>query len=468
MAEQSPVAVDAHYDLIILGAGSGNSIPDERFDDMSIAIVEEGLFGGTCLNAGCIPTKMMVYAADRALEARDSSKYGIDTQFEGSRWQDMVTRIFPDRIDQIAAGGEAYRRGPQTPNITVYDGHAVFVAPRTLQTAQAGVSKTISADQVIVAAGSRAVIPPDIEKSGVRYRTNWDIMRMPEQPESLLIYGGGYIAMEFAHVFDALGTKVTVVARSNQVLKHLDQDVAAAFNEVASTRWDIRYNTLITTVEEVNGRVVATLSDGSTVEADELLVATGRRSNADQLNLEAAGIAMVDDRMEVDEYGRSTTAEGVWALGDVSSPYLLKHVANAEARVVQHNVLNHDDLQKLPHDFVPAAVFTYPQIASVGMTEAEARSAGLDVTIKIQKYGDVAYGWAMEDQHNIVKLIADRSTGLLVGAHLMGPQAPTLIQQLIMMMVYKIDARTAARAQYWIHPALSEVVENALLGLDFS
>ncbi|MGO1562042.1 MAG: FAD-dependent oxidoreductase, partial [Actinomycetaceae bacterium] len=211
------------------------------------------------------------------------------------------------------------------------------------------------------------------------------------------------------------------------------------------------------------------LDDGSSVNGEALLVATGRAPNGDQLDLDAAGIATTPDgRVEVDRFGRSTSAPGVWALGDVSSPFMLKHVANAEMRAVRHNLLHPDDLRPMPHEHVPSAVFTHPQIATVGMTEQQARAAGHDVTTKLQKYGDVAYGWAMEDTTGLVKLIADRPTGRLLGAHFMGPQASTLIQQLITVMAFDLDVREVATQQYWIHPALPEVTENALLGLDFS
>ncbi|MCZ4141496.1 mycothione reductase, partial [Escherichia coli] len=157
----------------------------------------------------------------------------------------------------------------------------------------------------------------------------------------------------------------------------------------------------------------------------------------------------------------------IWALGDISSSFLLKHVANAEMRAVRHNLLNPQNMKKMPHEHVPAAVFTHPQIAYVGMTEEEAREAGHAITAKVQRYGDVAYGWALEDSTGIAKLIADRETGKLLGAHYMGPQASTLIQQMITVMAFGLDVREVATQQYWIHPALPEVTENALLGLDF-
>ena len=460
--------VDAHYDLIILGTGSGNSIPGEEFDDHSIAIVEEDRFGGTCLNYGCIPTKMFARVADLAYEARTSSHLGIDASVDQVRWNDIQRRVFNDRVDEIARGGEEYRRGDETPNIDVYDGHAVFVAPRTLKTAQGGVEKTISADQVVVAAGSHTVVPPAIANSGVRYRTNKDVMRLETLPERLVIVGGGYIAMEFAHVFDALGTEVTLLVRSNRVLRHLDEDISKRITDIAAERYDVRFGTQVAGLEEAGDGVRVLLEGGDAIEADEVLVATGRRSNAENLHLDAAGIEVTDDgRLAVDEYGRSTSADGVWALGDVSSPHLLKHVANAEQRAVTHNLLHPDDLEKLPHELVPAAVFTHPQIATVGLTEKEAIDKGHDVTVKVQNYGDVAYGWALDDHTGVVKLVADKKTGRLLGAHLLGPEAATLIHQLITAMAFDVPASKLARGQYWIHPALSEVIENALLGLEF-
>lgn len=455
-------AAEEHYDLIIIGTGSGNSIANRDFHDKKIAIIEKGRFGGTCLNVGCIPTKMYVYAADVALAAREGERLGIDAQVNDVEWNSIGERVFHNRIDQIAQSGEDYRRGDKTPNITVYDEHARFVGPKSIQTGD----HVISADQIVVATGSRPVIPEVYANSGVKYYTNEDIMRMDRQPESLIIVGGGYIAMEFAHVFDGLGTKVTVVNRSETLLRHLDSDISSRFNEIARERFDVRIANG-TKLEETDKGVKLELDNGESLEADAILVATGRKPNGDLMDVDKAGIKLLDNgRISTDAHGL-TDAEGVWALGDVSSPYMLKHVANAEARTIQHNLLHPEDLQELPHDNVPAAIFTHPQIASVGLKEEEAREQGFDITVKIQNFGDVAYGWAMEDTTGICKLIADRKTGQLLGAHLMGPQASTLIQQLITVMAYEIDLRDFARKQYWIHPALPEVVENALLGLEW-
>lgn len=461
------LTVDAHYDLIIIGAGSGNSIPTPEHDDKSIAIVEKGKFGGTCMNVGCIPTKMYVYAAEVALAAREGTKLGVHHELTNVDWPAIVDRVFTNRIDLIAEGGENYRRGDETPNITVYDQHAEFVAPKTIKTGQGAEEKIISGDEIIIATGSRPMIPEVYANSGARYYTNEDIMRMDSQPESLIIVGGGFIAMEFAHVFDGLGTKVTIVNRSETLLRFLDEDISSRFNAQARERFDVRTGVTAEKLEDTDSGVKLTLSDGSCLEASAILVATGRVPNGDQMNLDSAGIEMREDgRIKVDEFGR-TTAEGVWALGDVSSPYMLKHVANAETRAVRHNMLHPDDMKPMPHKHVPSAIFTHPQIATVGLTEAQAREEGYNITVKVQDYGDVAYGWAMEEKDGICKLIADKDTGKLLGAHYYGPQASTLIQQLITVMAYDIDVRDFAQNQYWIHPALPELTENALLGLEF-
>lgn len=458
-----------HFDVAIIGTGSGNSILSPEFDDKKVAIIEEGTFGGTCLNVGCIPTKMFVLAADAALQAREAQRLNVDLEFRGADWQAIQKRVFADRIDQIASGGEAYRRGDECPNVTVFDMHASFVGPKTLATGQGGVVKRISADTIILAAGARPFIPEWAKE--VPFHTNEDIMRLPELPKSLTIVGGGFIAMEFAHIFDGLGCEVTIVNRS-PLMRALDTELHERFNELAEDRFTTHIGRTVSSARERDGQVELTLDDAIVVSSEALLIATGRVPNGDRLNAEAGGVELREDgRVKVDEYGR-TTAEGVWALGDVSSPFQLKHVANAEQRAVTHNVLatmrGEGDLVTMPHEHVPYAVFTHPQIAVVGLTEQQARDAGHDVTVKVQNYGDVAYGWALEDTTGLVKLVADRESGRLLGAHLLGPQASTLIQQLLTVMAYDLDLREVVRRQYWIHPALPEVIENALLGLDLA
>lgn len=458
----------AHFDIAIIGTGSGNSILDERYTDKTVAICEQGVFGGTCLNVGCIPTKMFVYAADIAQHIRESARYGVDARLEGVRWPDIVSRVF-GRVDPIALSGENYRRA--SPNVEVFASHTRFGPTRsdgryTLRTAD---GDEFTADQVVVAAGSRAVIPEAIAECGVPYHTSDTIMRIADVPEHLIIVGGGFIGCEFAHIFSALGSQVTLLLRGSTLLRGHDDEITMRFTDLAAKKWSIRDHHEVADARRVGDGVEITCQDGTKVRGDALLVATGRVPNGDLLDAEQAGVKVTGDgRVVVDEYQR-TTARGVFALGDVSSEYQLKHVANHEARVVRHNLLQDwddtDALMTSDHRYVPSAVFTDPQIASVGLTENQARAQGFDVRVKVQDYGDVAYGWAMEDTTGIVKVIVDGDTGLILGAHIMGHQASSLIQPVIQAMSFGLPAQEMARGQYWIHPALPEVVENALLAL---
>jgi mycothione reductase len=457
--------VTQHYDLAIIGTGSGNSLVTPDFDDKRVAVIEGGTFGGTCLNVGCIPTKMFVYAADVARDVREAGRYGVDATLEGVRWADVRDRIF-SRIDPISESGRRYR--DEGANTTAYRGHARFTGDRTLCVDLGqGRTETLTADQVVVAAGAHPVIPDVVADSGVEFHTSDTIMRIDELPERLAIIGGGFIAAEMAHVFASFGVRVTILARGPRLLRHLDTEISRRFTDLAREQWDVRTSTTVLAVEAGpgGGGVRLRLDSGCDLDADLLLVATGRAPNSTGLGADAGGLKVLEDGLvDVDEYGR-TSAPGVWALGDVSSHYQLKHVANAEARTIAHNLVHPDDLQLLPHDHIPSGIFSHPQIATVGLTEDDCVEQGRPHVTFVQEYGDTAYGWAMEDRTSVCKLVADPETGLLLGAHLMGPQATSLIQPVVQALAFGTSVRDLARGVYWIHPALAEVVENALLGL---
>ena len=449
----------AHFDLAIIGTGSGNSLVTPDFDGKSVAVIESGKFGGTCVNVGCIPTKMYVYAADVANTITRAGKFGIDAMLDGVRWPDIRDRIF-GRIDSISESGKDYR--VNGPNTTAFLGHAIFTGPNALHI---DTGDDITADQIVIAAGGHPTVPVEVTDSGVPFHTSDTIMRLDELPKSLVILGSGFIAAEFAHIFSAFGSKVTIVARHDALLRQLDTEISQRFTAVAQEQWDVRLNTTLTKVTGDETEVRLDFADGSHASGDILLVATGRLPNTTGLGLDQAGIETHEDgRVKVDEYGRTSVA-GVWALGDVSSDYQLKHVANHEARVVAHNLAHPGELRSFDHRYVPEAVFTSPQIASVGLTEERLKAQGRRYVTKTQAYGDTAYGWAMEDTTGVCKLLADPATGELLGAHLMGYQASNLIAPLIQGMSFGQTVQEMALGQYWIHPALTEVVENALLGL---
>ena len=450
------------FDLLIIGAGSGNSVIGPEHDTWNVAIIERGLFGGTCLNVGCIPSKMFVYAAELAEQAADGERLGVRTRFDGADWPAIRDRIF-GRIDPIAEGGRQYRE--ELPNVTVFAGSARFTGPKRVAVG----GEEITADRIVIAAGARAAVPDVPGLAGCGYQTSDTVMRLDALPERLLVMGGGYIAAEMGSVIGALGSKVTFVLRGDTFLRREDDEIRSRFTAAYSRRFDVRLNTRVEAARRDGEEVVLDLvdRDGARREerADVLLVATGRIPNADQLGATAAGIAVDEAGYVITDEQLRTTAAGVWALGDITNPVQLKHVANHEARVVRHNLTHPDDPTTVDHRFVPHAVFGYPQVASVGLTERECRQRQIPYRSHVQPYASAAYGWAMEDTDSAVKVIAHAETRRLLGAHIIGPQAPTLIQQLIQGMHFDLTADQMANGQYYIHPALPEVVEQALLEL---
>ncbi|GAA5227324.1 mycothione reductase [Paeniglutamicibacter antarcticus] len=460
----------AHYDLAIIGSGSGNSLITEFWDDKKVAIIDSGVFGGTCLNVGCIPTKMFVYPAQLAQSAAEAKRLGVDLDFSGANWPEIRDRIF-GRIDAISEAGKNYR-AHELENVTLYTEHVSFVSPNELRTAS---GQSITAERIVVATGSRATLPdaPGIDLPGVH--TSDSIMRLDALPKSLVILGGGYIASEFAAVFSALGSEVIQVNRSGALMRKQDADITAAFTQAAAKRWGVELNANLRGITKQGDGLHLEFARGSeslVLEADTVLVATGRRPNTDALGVSGLGFDMREDgSLIVDEYQRilasGTPVPGLFGMGDAANTEQLKHVANREARVVSHNLENPLAMRPMDRRAVPAAVFSIPQIACVGLSEEQARAEhGEDAVLSvIQDFGSTAYGWAMEDGEGIVKLVAHKESGLLLGAHIMGHEAALLIQPLIQAMVTGLDVSTMAREQFWIHPALSEVVENALLGL---
>ena len=456
------------FDLLIIGAGSGNSVIGPEHDDWDVAMVERGRFGGTCLNVGCIPSKMFVYTAELAELARGGERFGVRTRFDGVDWPAVRDRIF-GRIDPIAEAGRRYRR--DLANVTVFEDSARFVGPRQVSVG----GEAIRADRVVVAAGARAAAPAIPGLEGCGYHTSDTIMRLRGQPRRLLVIGGGYIAAELGGVMGALGSEVTFLIRGDTFLRREDDDVRTRFTAAYRAKFDVRLHTQAVDARRCGDEVVLGVSTGgpdrpsrrdrTELRGDALLVATGRIPNADQLDAGAAGIATDGRGYVVTDEQCRTTAEGVWALGDVSNPVQLKHVANHEARVVRHNLTHPDDPIAVDHRFIPHAVFGHPQVASVGLTERDCRIRGIPYASRVQAYGAAAYGWAMEDADSIVKVIACGETRRLIGAHIIGPQASTLIQQLIQGMHFGLTVDQMARHQYYIHPALPEVVEQALLEL---
>jgi mycothione reductase len=425
--------------------------------DVPVALIDSGAFGGTCINRGCIPSKMLIHSADVADEVRRGPEFGIEARVTGVDWPAIRDRVFA-KTDKVSATG---RRGrAETDNVTLIEKRVRFTGPRELTTSD---GTRVTADQIVLATGTHPVIPPPIAESGVEYHTSDTIMRLDQLPSSLVVLGGGYIAAELAHLFSSLGVQVRVIDQAGSLLASFDPEVSRRFTALARKRWDVRLSATVTGARQRGGQVEVQVEDGPPVTGDMLLVAAGRKPSTADLDLDRAGVRLREDgRIEVDEYGR-TTATGIWSMGDASTPYPLKHVANAEARTLRYNLAHPGDLRPYPHDWVPSAVFSDPQIATVGAREQDLD--GQRYVSAVHEYADVAYGWALQDTSGFCKLYADPATGKLLGAHIMGEQASSLIQPLIQAAAAGQTVTDLARHTYWIHPALTEVVENALLKL---
>lgn len=448
-----------HFDLIIVGAGSGNMIPGPEYADWKIAMIEKDAFGGTCLNRGCIPSKMLIHAADIAETMHTAETFGLTARLEHINWERLTSRVW-QRIDPIAAAGAQWRQSQ--PNTTVFTGEARFVAEKTLEVN----GQRLSAPQIILAAGSRPAIPaiPGLEQ--VTYHTSDTIMRLPRQPKSLVIVGGGYIGAEMGHFFGSLGTELTLIHRGERLLPREDEDISQRFTEAYVRRFTTLLKTQVQRVQQQAETITLDLIvDGKPqqVMCDALLLAVGRIPNTDLLDVNKAGIAVNAEGRIVTNAFYETSVPGIWALGDITNPHQLKHAANADARVVAYNVA-HPTSQRRGNDYaMPHAVFASPQVASVGLSERQAQEQGLPYLVGKRAYSDTAYGWAIEDTESLVKIIAHARTRQVLGAHIIGPHAAILLQPLVNAMRFGETVDQLAHNTIYMHPALTEVVEQALL-----
>lgn len=446
-----------NFDLVVIGSGSGLEISAEASDmGLSVAVVEEGPFGGTCLNRGCIPSKLLIHCADVMETIRGAERFGIKAHVVGLDWQFIIRRA-TEEIDADARNIEEGNR--QADNITVYKGRGRFVGPKTIEVN----GEQFSGDRIVIAAGTRPMIPEIPGLQDVPYITSDEALRLPEQPRRLVIVGGGYIAAEMAHFFGALGTEVTIVHRGPMLLRAEDTDISERFTRVYRDRFNTMMNARISRAYLNGDEITVDVSiDGrnETLATDALLIATGRVPNTDVLDVASTGVE-VDERgfVKTNEY-LETNVPGIWALGDIVGKYLLKHSANLEATHVGHNAFNPDNQVAVDYQAMPHAIFASPQVGSVGLTEQEAKAGNVPYITATYDYYDTAYGSSIEDRDGFVKVLADHHTEEILGCHIIGTDASMLVQEVAnaMRMRLSVDAITQA---IYVHPALPEVVQRA-------
>lgn len=447
------------FDLIVIGGGSGLDVASAAANrDMDVAVIEKGPLGGTCLNRGCIPSKMLVHRATIAERIRDAERFGIHAMIEDIEFSTMVREV-NETVSESSANIE--RGIKQSDRLTLFQTAAKFVEERTLELD----GEHITADKIVIAAGSRPVIPPIEGIDSVDYLTSTDALELEDQPDRLIVVGGGYIAAELGHFFGALGTDVTIIGREDELLPNEDVDVREAVTKIFDERYTVHTGYTATHVESANGSITVTGErthgdDEITATGDALLVAAGRTPNTDRLEVEAAGVD-VDDRgfIETNEY-LETTAENVWALGDIAGNHMFKHSANREAQYVYYNAIA-DRRRAVDYTAMPHAVFTSPQVAGVGETEDELEEASRDYVVGTERYHNTGMGMARKADTGFVKVLADQDDGSILGCHIVGPEASTLLHQVLAVMTVGSGSVSDIQRMIHIHPALNEVVRNA-------
>lgn len=451
------------YDLIVIGSGAGMNVAAKALQHgMRVGLVEHGPMGGTCLNNGCIPTKILVYPADVIRAMDDAAEIGVHGRVDRTDF----SRIMQRAHSFVDEGREEMERAvAASDNIQWYRDTGEFTDEFTLTVGD----ETITAPKIVLASGARLLVPPIEGLQEVGYLDNISVLDLQHPPKSLVIVGGGYIACEFGHFFSAIGTEVTILGRNARLLKEEEPEISEIVKRRFSKYVSIYTNHEVLKVEKKGRDKIITArnrEEGSVHQfsAEEILLAAGRRSNADLLKPEKTGVE-TDERgwIRVNEY-LETTQPGIWALGDATGKHMFRHTANYESDVVWKNAFT-EERQKVDYHAVPHAVFGYPQVGGVGLTEAEATAAGYTVLVGKAQYTAVTKGYAMAEEDSLVKVIVDGDSGRILGCHIVGAEASTLVQQIVYLMnAGEQDYMPLVHSQV-IHPALSEVIIHAFANM---
>ncbi len=445
-----------HYDIIVIGSGGGAKIstPSSKLG-YKVALVEKDRLGGTCLNRGCIPSKMLIHAAEVATTIDEANRYQILPRGYDVDFPTLVRRV-SQTIDEeslsINPGVEA------NPNLDWYRGHARFVGERTLRIGD----DEIRGDKVFIAAGARPYVPPIKGLADVPYITSTEALRLDQFPKKMVVIGGGYIAAELAYYFGALGTEIHMFVRS-RMLKGEDFEVREEFERIFSQNHNVYMGKAPTEVRYENGRFEVLYEDEGqiqSIDCDQVFVAAGVIPNCDLLDLEKAGVEThPKGYIKVDEYLR-TTAENVWAFGDIAGNYLFRHSANFEGQYLFASVIHQALDTPIDYTGMPHAVFSHPQIAGVGEREDDLKARNADYVVGINPYSKSAMGMALRSEYGFVKFLIERRTHKILGCHIIGHEASVLIHQVIPLMRLGGKLEDLLYMVH-IHPALSEIVRNA-------
>ncbi|MEM3942866.1 MAG: dihydrolipoyl dehydrogenase [Thermofilaceae archaeon] len=459
-----PFSMVKHYDVVAFGTGSAMNIVSAllaRGYRGRVAVIERDMVGGICLTRGCIPSKMLVEVARNVRRVREVGKLGINVKLESVDFTRTMERVWRRISEESRMIEESLKRHPL---IDLYQGTGTFIGEYTVDVA----GREIEGDVFLLCLGSRPAVPnvPGIDE--VEYHTSDSFFReLRELPRRTVVVGGGFVGLELGFFLAMMGSQVTILQRRDRILPEEEPEISELLRRDLSRYMDIRVNHEVVEFRRSGGRQIVVAEnkltgDNVEFEADLILIASGRRSNSDITRPEKTGVK-VDEKgwIVVDEYLR-TTKEGVWAFGDATGRLMFKHKANYESMIVYRNAFLGEQV-KAEYHAVPHAVFTEPEVASVGMKEEEAAKK-YDILVGFATYGETAKGEAMMAEDYFVKVILERETLRILGAHIVGPEASILIQEIVNLMYSDGTAAPIYRGMH-IHPALSEVVERAFYHL---
>ena len=455
------------FDLIVIGGGSGLNVASHAArKGLSVALIEPGPLGGTCLNRGCIPSKMLIETAEVAETIRRAGAFNIQAEIKGVDFPGIIARTM-EFIDEEAAGIEEAVKA--NPKYTLFKKFAQFTGPKKLMVGD----EEIEGEKIVIAAGTRPTVPPITGLDKTAFHSSDTIFRLPQLPARIVFIGGGYISCEMASFFGNLGSEITVIDRGELLVSNEDEEVAAKFTEVFSSQYRVVKNA---TVKQVagpppgqEGEVTVTVEvSGQTqeIKGDVLFVAAGRVPNTDTLKCGEAGFKLMEKGyLEVNEY-LETSVPGVWALGDIVGKAPFKHGANWEAKHVILNALE-DKKTAVDYRVMPHAIYSSPQVAGVGMREQDLKEKKIEYTVGKYPYIKTGMGKALQDEDGFVKILADPKTRKILGAHILGTDASILIHELVVVLAAAGGDLDAVKNSIHIHPSLSEVVQRAVNSVSF-
>ncbi len=450
------------FDLIVIGGGPGGYVAAIRAAQLGlkICVVERQKMGGTCLNWGCIPTKALYRSAEVCHLAKNSEEFGIVSEKITINWEQVQSR--KDKIvSQLVVGIVQLMKAN---NITVVEGEAKLKDVNSILVTKAdGETACVSAANIIIATGSKpAVLPIEgVELPGVLDST--DLLALDHIPQRLAIIGGGVIGMEFAAIFNAFGSQVTVIEFLPNVLAQMDTDISKRLTPMMKKKGiEILTASRVMKIEKQEGLVltVSTKKGDIQIQADEVLMAAGRQPVVDNLMLENANIAYDKKGIKANAYGQ-TNVPHIYAIGDVTGGMMLAHTASHQGITAVEHIMG----VEAKHDamVVPSCVFTFPEIAAVGITEDEARAKGLNYKIGKFMFGANGKALTLGEGEGFLKVISDEND-ILMGVHIMGPHASDLIHEGVLAIGMKLKAEDIIGTIH-AHPTLSEAFSEAVMGL---